>query len=222
MSIQQNVYLKEDVKAASGDWLKSWMESEAGGRVQYHTLSSQRWRGIQNRCRPGGHVQRIRPTYIGCANGFKDFQSFANWCQEEPGHFDIDSSGSHFHLDKDLLIPGNKIYSSDTCCFVPRKANLLMVFPSSRKQSDLPIGCSFHKRVRQFTAYLSGPDGATIYLGYFRDPMLAHRAWQAAKACTIRQAAEELPGHLLKGKQALEGIATRLEFDLLHEKESKF
>lgn len=222
MSGQRNVYLKEDLKAPNGEWVTSVTHAESGVRVQRHTLAWQRWRGIQNRCNPGGNVQRKRPTYVGCANGFSDFQDFADWCQSEPGHFDVDDSGRQFELDKDLISPGNKIYSRETCCFVPGRVNRLIVFPSNRNRPDLPIGCSFHKHTKQYYSYINGPDGKSVHLGHYRNPLDAHRAWQFAKAAAIRAAVVNMPDHLSRAAIAVLRIAESIELDIENMKESVF
>jgi hypothetical protein len=42
-------------------------------------------------------------------------------------------------LDKDILYKGNKIYSPDTCVFVPQEINALFV-KNDANRGDLPIG----------------------------------------------------------------------------------
>lgn len=32
-----------------------------------------------------------------------------------------------WHLDKDILLKGNKVYSPETCAFVPAKINSLLI-----------------------------------------------------------------------------------------------
>ena len=43
------------------------------------------------------------------------------------------------HLDKDILCKGNKIYSKETCIFVPERINLLFT-KSDKSRGDNPIG----------------------------------------------------------------------------------
>ena len=51
---------------------------------------------------------------------WRDFSSFAKW-MEKASYPDI---GCVFHIDKDIMNPGNKIYSPETCCLVPYFVNL--------------------------------------------------------------------------------------------------
>ena len=44
-------------------------------------------------------------------------------------------------LDKDILFEGNKLYSPETCCFVPSDINTMMITRQTKK-SCLPTGVS--------------------------------------------------------------------------------
>lgn len=52
-----------------------------------------------------------------------NFQNFSKWFYEN--YYEI--PGEKMRLDKDILIKGNKIYSPNTCVFVPNRINLLFV-----------------------------------------------------------------------------------------------
>lgn len=68
------------------------------------------------------------PTYktITVDEEWHNFQNFAEWYEE---NFPKNIKGIKFHLDKDLLQYGieNKIYSSETCIFLPQKINVFIV-----------------------------------------------------------------------------------------------
>ena len=49
-----------------------------------------------------------------------------------------------YTIDKDLLKSGNRVYSPNTCCFLPTEINTLLIWHSSKK-SGLPIGVTYDK-----------------------------------------------------------------------------
>jgi len=78
-------------------------------------------------------------------------------------------------LDKDFL--GNKLYSPETCCFVPPWLNSLFV-DCGRTRGEYPIGVSrnrskFEARIRI--------NGKQKYIGHFSTPEEAHSVYLRAK-----------------------------------------
>jgi hypothetical protein len=52
-------------------------------------------------------------------NEWHNFQNFAEWfCKNY-----CDASMDKWQLDKDIIVPGNRVYSPETCCFVPNAVN---------------------------------------------------------------------------------------------------
>ena len=98
------------------------------------------WFAMLNRCYNVCYTEQ--PTYINCevCKEWHNFQNFAKWYEEN--YYEIE--GEEMHLDKDILCKGNKIYSPQTCIFVPRNIN--MIFVNSKKtRGDYPVGISYHK-----------------------------------------------------------------------------
>lgn len=90
------------------------------------------WKGIIERCYNEKRLEKF-PTYRGCSvcEEWKRFSVFEKWFYE---NFIDDNA-----LDKDILVKGNKIYSPDTCCFVPKEIN--NIFHSTViKENGLPVG----------------------------------------------------------------------------------
>lgn len=213
-----NVYLSSDLRAIDGKWKSSWVVTENGVSTQYHTMAWRSWRGLVNRCKAGGHVQRKRPAYIGCVNHFADFQEFAEWCTHQDGYGHKDEFGRHFHLDKDLISLGNKIYSKDLCCFVPSAINKILAFPSRRSHESLPLGCYFHQRLRKYGACI-GENGRSRHLGYFLNPIEAHQAWLIEKAKAADRASAEMSQIVPIAASALDQLAEKLRICAKHGKE---
>lgn len=65
-------------------------------------------------------LKKRAPTYanVSCSPEWHNFQEFAEWCQWQVG-FKEDG----WHLDKDLLCSKEKIYSPETCVFLPIEIN---------------------------------------------------------------------------------------------------
>ena len=54
--------------------------------------------------------------------------------------------GEQMCLDKDILCKGNKVYSRETCIFVPERINLLFTKCDNRR-GDSPIGVTQENQV---------------------------------------------------------------------------
>ena len=79
------------------------------------------WKNMLKRCY-NDSFKKKNPTYEGCevSDKFKSYEYFYEWCHKQIG-FGDDGNGNPFHLDKDLLIKGNKVYSENVCVFIPSK-----------------------------------------------------------------------------------------------------
>jgi len=88
------------------------------------------WTHVLERCY-SIEWQKNNPTYKMCSVDEKwhNFQNFAIWYEEnfKPEYME------GWHLDKDIIIQGNKIYSSETCMFAPNELNALC---KSTKKSE--------------------------------------------------------------------------------------
>lgn len=144
-----------DCKDANGEWRGNFWE----GGIQYRTKAWQTWIGIKDRCDPNGLQQKRFPRYKGCTigNQFKKFQFFAEWCNHQIG-YGLDN----YHIDKDILVPGNKEYHYDKCCFVPAALNTFFT-ASNAIRGDLPQGVALSSCGRYKVAIAK--DGKIQHLG---------------------------------------------------------
>jgi len=150
----------------------------------------QLWLNMLKRCT--AKLQTEYPTYVGttCSENFKSYTFFYEWCQEQVGFGLVDEGGNCWQLDKDILVKCNKIYSEDTCVFVPRRVNMLLV-KRDAKRGKYPIGVHLDKPTGRFVAQHSGGKGKQKNLGYFNTPQEAFLAYKTFKEALIKEVANE-------------------------------
>lgn len=188
-----NTRLKEDFKF-EGEWRISKMITHSSYNYEMlYSLSGQRWAGIEKRCLVGGDEQRKHPNYIGCVNNFESFPYFVEWSRGEVGYQEFEVNGNAWCLDKDILGNNSKIYSPETCIFVPNRVNVFLTARGASR-GDSPIGVSWKKKNKKYQAQITVP-GKKGYLGLFDDPFEGHRAWQEAKVAAAREIAREYNWH---------------------------
>ena len=148
-----------------------------------------RWEGIITRCYSKNSLER-HPAYVGCSvsNEWKYFSNFRFWMEKQ------DWEGKH--LDKDILIPGNKIYSPDRCIFVSSRINLLLT-KCDKKRGAYPLGVYYCKSSGGFHSYLS-KDGKVFHLGIYNNPIEAHKKYQLEKSRYIKEIADKQSDYRLK------------------------
>ena len=136
------------------------------------------------------------PTYTGttCSENFKSFTFFYEWCQTQIGFMNTDGTGSRsiYQLDKDLLGNGSKVYSEDTCCFVPPQVNSLLLVKKTGS-AKYPRGISKAKRVKTVSFEVVCGDGLGSYTktGCFRTLDKALEAYKLMKESVIKEVANE-------------------------------
>ena len=132
------------------------------------------------------------PTYNGvtCSDNFKSYSFFYEWCQTQKGFNSKDINGKSWQLDKDLLIKGNKLYSENTCVFVPLRINQLLVKRTNHR-GEHPIGVKMCSDKKSFEASCSITTNKRQYLGHFKTAYDAFQAYKAFKEGLIKEVANE-------------------------------
>jgi hypothetical protein len=146
------------------------------------------WRNMLRRCSQRWLLEH--PTYFGaaCSDNFKSYSYFYEWCQSQVGFSNIDENGNSWQLDKDVLVKGNRLYSEDTCCFVPSKINSLFTKRNSLR-GGFPLGVHFDTRDNVFKAQCCDGRSNRIHLGSFNNPADAFAAYKVYKEVLIKQVA---------------------------------
>lgn len=127
------------------------------------------WRGMIYRCygkKPNGYNK----SYNDCTviEAWHTLSVFSEWFYKNY----VDG----WQLDKDILSNGDKVYSPQTCCFVPREINMVLAKKDAK-------GISFVKQAWKVSY-------AGIYLGRYKTQHEARSVYNKAKANHIRELSE--------------------------------
>ena len=158
------------------------------------------WANMLKRCYSFKYQEnrrKYRDCYV-CEEWLK-FSNFKDWMgkQEWRGN----------HLDKDLLVKDNKVYSPETCIFISPKINSFLS-ESDSIRGEYPIGVSWNKNAKMFMAYCRDMFlNKRVFLGYFKDENLAHKAWLLKKKELADRLAEEQ-----QDERVAEALRNRYEF----------
>ena len=140
------------------------------------------WTSMLERCY-SPRYQSQKPTYKGCSvcKEWLTFSNFKKWFEDPQNGYQ-----EGYVLDKDILIKGNKIYSPQTCCIIPKEINSLFVKPVSRDRI-LPIGVNKVKSGRYQARFGAGRKN----IGVFDAPEEAFNAYKDFKERYIKSIAEK-------------------------------
>jgi hypothetical protein len=148
------------------------------------TKAYQHWSSMLSR----GYCERYKATYptykdVTVCKEWHNFTVFSKWCDGQPN---FNTEGSV--LDKDILVKGNKMYSPETCVFVPHKVNSLFV-KADATRGKYPIGVYFSNKDSCLRACVR-IDGKNKSLGMFSTVQDAFNAYKVAKEDYIKANAE--------------------------------
>ena len=151
------------------------------------------WSHMLERCYDKKYHKK-ESTYIDCivCEEWHNFQNFAKWYEEN--YYEVENE--KMNLDKDILFKGNKIYSPQTCIFVPNRINVLFT-KSNKVRGEYPIG--IHKysenRIRVLCSIYNKEKArkVKIHLGCFsiNEPFKAFTCYKNFKENYIKQVADE-------------------------------
>lgn len=125
------------------------------------------------------------PSYVGCyvCDEWALYSNFKSW-------FDKNYIEG-FELDKDLLVKGNKEYSSSTCCFLPKEINSLLTKRQNHR-GEYPIGV--HKANKNSFKVLLSIDGRLKKVGVYDSEQEAFVAYKKNKEENIKRIAKKFKG----------------------------
>lgn len=160
------------------------------GKYDSSDIAYSRWRAMMNRCYNPKFWEAL-PNYEGCTvcDEWLYFQTYAEWfhttCPGEPSMYDI---------DKDLIYPYNKIYSPETCEFLPHSINVLIKNNSENNKYGC-IGVTWDTQKKKFRVRLKS-QGKQFNGGYYTDLKNAQEAYIKLKKEKIREMALQYQNQL--------------------------
>lgn len=168
--------------------------------VQYKYVHSA-WGKMFERCFGENYkVNKYRMyNYVTISQDWYNFQIFADWYIHYRNQLNPDPS-LNYQIDKDILQQGiiNKVYSSSTCCIVPRPINSAfecMNVIRSEQYQNLPKGVDLHIQAKgkmKYTARCSYGEGQNgVYLGIFNTPEEAFLVYKKEKERYIHGLADK-------------------------------
>ena len=159
------VHVREELTKNGGK--RSW---KTVFQCKYYTA----WKSMLQRCYSKKFLER-NPSYIGTSvcSEWLYATSFKKWMEQQDWH------GKS--LDKDIIAPGSKLYSPETCAFVLPATNTFVIARDASR-GEYPIGVHLLKRTGRYLASCGNPfTGKQENLGYFSTPEEAHEVWRKRK-----------------------------------------
>lgn len=155
--------------------------------IKSRTLVYNYWFSMLRRCYSEKSLlkdSQYKDCYV--CEDWKHFKMFVEWYKENwKPHME------GWQLDKDVLIKNNKIYSPDTCAFVPQEINKLFT-KRNIVRGEFPLGVTKSNN-NKFLAQLSTKHNKnkSRKIGYYNTPEEAFQAYKEAKERYIKEVANE-------------------------------
>lgn len=172
-----------------------------------HTRAYYTWQNMLERCYNEKYHEK-HPTYINCTvcKEWHNFQNFSKWYEEN--YYKVKSE--RMCLDKDILHKGNKIYSPETCVFVPQRINKLFT-KRDNKRGESCIGTSPYQNKYMVKCWLINPETGKSkceYLGLYNTEIEGFEVYKYYKEKNIKQVADyfksKIPSELYDGMYSYE------------------
>ena len=176
--------MSKEKKLVAGVGIREDGKWKVSDENKKHTWYYKLWINIIHRCYSEA-VQKNNPTYIGCSvsDEFKNFQLFAEWVHKQKL-----TEGIKYHLDKDILVKGNKEYSSERCRFVPMRINQVLT-KADAIRGAYPVGVWLDKRRGTFQCNFY-VDGKKRSMPSSKTPEEAFYKYKQAKEKEIKRLAD--------------------------------
>ena len=161
---------------------KSWKDNH---------MAYKYWENMIRRCYYEEQLKK-NETYIECivCEEWLCFDNFLKWFEEN--YYNV--FNERMNLDKDILFKGNKIYSPQTCIFVPQRINTLFV-KKDKNRGDLPIGVFWDEERQKYKATWRESDSKRKSKRFI-NLIVAFNCYKINKERVIKQVADEYKDYI--------------------------
>ena len=149
------------------------------------------WYSMLRRCYDPKFHKR-KSTYEDCEveDYLLNFQHMGEWIKDN--YYEV--PGERMCLDKDILYKGNKVYSRETCIFVPHRINALFA-KSNKARGECPIGVT-PRPSGNYQVHCSNRYGKQICLGTYSTKAEAFRVYKKYKEKVIKETIDSYKGKM--------------------------
>ena len=156
-----------------------------------HTDKYEIYHAMLRRCYDPKYYEE-HSTYKECTieDYLLNFQHMCKWLEEN--YYEI--PGEVMCLDKDILCKGNKVYSRETCIFVPQRINKLFT-KCDKSRGDDPIGVT-PTPSGNYQVFCNNGYGKNIYLGVYPTKEEAFRVYKQYKEKLIKDVINSYKGKI--------------------------
>jgi hypothetical protein len=164
------------------------VQKHENGKMVWIDPYYHKWRKMLER----GYSQKWKQLYPSYADvtvveEWHRLSTFKRWIEEQ-------QEPVTYHLDKDILFPGNTVYSPDTCLLVPQQVNALFLgVLKLESRGECPVGVYYdtttksHKKYRTCFSKFSRTQAGKR----FCTPEEAHQNWIQLKKEYIKEIQEQ-------------------------------
>lgn len=153
------------------------------GNIIWRCPFYRKWASILRRCYSKKETCKW-PQYKDCtvSDEWHYFSSFKKWMEQQ--------SWEGKHIDKDILVPGNKVYGKEFCLFVSQPLNNIL-HTNDHIRGECAKGVSIKPSTDKYQARIS-KNGKEYYLGVFDTIEEAAVAYECARREYIQEVANVL------------------------------
>ena len=158
------------------------------GEGEYNSKSNKKaynsWRLMLERVyNPRSKANKKNYADVTICDEWLNFQNYCSW--------HLDNYIQDYQCDKDLKVLGSRVYSPETCSYIPQELNKLLTFREASKEG-LPVGVKISKGIKRDT-FLAEMKyyGKTEKIGRYDNLKDAYQAYIDSKLVHVKCLAEE-------------------------------